>query len=175
MRTPSNDIVAGPNHDEGELDEIGAILAGMVSRNEASAERVARQEQGRVDFFGEFQTRCEQVVVPAMERVVERLRQAGGGGVVVQRGGDESQQVGQRVTAWMSLDGEIVGAPRQDRHPYLQLDADDAAREVHVSEGDMWAGAGGGQSGRVGEWALAELTGERVTKELVAIIRRSAS
>jgi hypothetical protein len=74
----------------------------------------------------------------------------------------------------MSLEGGIVGEPRADREPYLQLEANVAGRDIEVSEGDMWHGAGGRRSGPVGHWRLFELTKDRVIQELLAIARRSA-
>jgi hypothetical protein len=74
----------------------------------------------------------------------------------------------------MSLEGEIVGDPRSDREPYLQLEANVASRDIETSEGDMWRGAGGKRSGPLGHWQLSELTQEQVIQELLAIARRSA-
>lgn len=74
----------------------------------------------------------------------------------------------------MSLEGEIVGDPRSDREPYLQLEANVSSRDIEISERDMWRGAGGKHSGPLGHWQLSELTQERVIQELLAIARRSA-
>jgi hypothetical protein len=74
----------------------------------------------------------------------------------------------------MSLEGPLVGEPRPDRDPYLQLDADPTAKHIVVSEGDMWQGLAG-RSGRVGTWTLEEATGERVTQELLAVATRAAA
>jgi hypothetical protein len=68
---------------------------------------------------------------------------------------------------------EIEGSPRQDRHPYLQLDADVNKRSVVVSEGDVWQGRGGNRSRKVGEWRLSEITATLVTERALAIVRRS--
>jgi hypothetical protein len=73
----------------------------------------------------------------------------------------------------MSFSDEITGAPRQDRHPYLQLDAEIDRRSVTVSEGDMWRGHGGNRSGKSAEWQLTELSADRVIGELLGIIRRA--
>jgi hypothetical protein len=74
----------------------------------------------------------------------------------------------------MSLKDKIVGEPRLDRHPYLLFEADVESQKVKVDEGDMWRGAGGNFSGRVGEWEVKELTHDRVTKELLSIAHRAA-
>ena len=89
-----------------------------------------------------------------MEAVVARLRRDGGGGLVnfEPHGGRAGPEP--RLTLWMSLEGEIVGAPRQDRHPYLQFDAVIERRKVRVSEGDMWRGGGSHRSGPIGLWDL---------------------
>lgn len=78
-----------------------------------------------------------------------------------------------RLTLWMSLSGEISGTPRQDRDPYLQLEAEMDKQRVAVSAGDMWQGHGGNTSGPVGERELSEITPAFVSQEAVAIIRRS--
>jgi hypothetical protein len=74
----------------------------------------------------------------------------------------------------MSLEGAIVGEPRADREPYLQLEADVAGHEVHVFEGDMWRGKGGNRSGRIGTWRLEDLTRDHIVAELVEIAERSS-
>jgi hypothetical protein len=68
----------------------------------------------------------------------------------------------------------MEGEPRPDRYPYLQLEADVERRKVQVDEGDMWRGAGGHSSGRAGAWDVAELTRDRITRELLAIVGRAA-
>ena len=78
-----------------------------------------------------------------------------------------------RLILWMSLEGEIVGTARVDRHPYLQLDANVTQRAVTVSEGDVWAGRGGNRSGPVAEWQLSEINTAKVTEEILAILHRS--
>jgi hypothetical protein len=75
----------------------------------------------------------------------------------------------------MSLQGTIGDAPRPDRHPYLELEADVDRRLVQVSEGDMWRGGGGGRSGRVDALPLTGLTHDHITQELLRIARRSAA
>ncbi len=109
-----------------------------------------------------------------MELVVEHLTTHGGGGAIEEHPGGEARFRHPSVIVWMSLNGELVGEPRSDREPYLQLEANVAERDIEVSEGDMWRGAGGKRSGPVGHWQLSELTQERVVDELLAIARRSA-
>jgi hypothetical protein len=125
-------------------------------------------------FLDDFAAACETEVRPAMEAVLERLRELGGGGLVEEHPGGEARFPKPRIALWMSLKGELVGEPRLDRYPYLQLEADPEGRKVQVDEGDMWRGAGGHSSGRVGAWDVAGLTRRRVTEELLAIARRAA-
>ena len=73
----------------------------------------------------------------------------------------------------MSLSGELIGRPRQDQHPYLQLDFDLALQRVNVAEGDMWKGHG--SSGPVGSWIVSEITDAVVTESLLGILRRAAA
>ena len=156
------------------LAELDSIVAGVAEKDRESAERSAHVLEDQEKFLAAFHNVCEGEVRPAMQAVLERLQHAGGGGVIEEHQGGEPRFPEPGFTLWMSLKGEIVGGPRPDRHPYLQLEADVARRQVQVSEGDIWRGAGGGRSGRIGVWQLSELTSDRVIQELVAIARRAA-
>ena len=109
-----------------------------------------------------------------MEAVIERLHADGGGGVIVERPTDETRRFTHRFTLWMSLLGEIEGTPREDRHPYLRLDANVDTRRVEVWEGDLWRDRRGGTSRKVTEWTLQEMDGPHVEREAVEILRRSS-
>ncbi len=156
------------------LATIDRIMGDLTAREGRSAAKTARLDEERSAFSAAFSTTVEDDLRPAMEAVLQRLRRDGGGGTIVERGEDHRLEVDHRVTLWLSLRGEIVGTPRQDRHPYLQLDADVANQEIVISEGDMWEGAGGNLSGRLGGRPLAEITAELVTTEALAIIGRAA-
>ena len=80
-----------------------------------------------------------------------------------------------QLTLWMSLAGEIPGPGREDRHPYLRLDADATHGCVQVREGDMWQGGGTHNSGRAGTWQLSEITRTLVERTILDILRRSAT
>jgi hypothetical protein len=75
----------------------------------------------------------------------------------------------------MPLAGEIVGAPRVDRCPYSEVEADVAKRRAQVSEGDIWRGGRGRRSGRAAERQLPEITYERAAQELLSIARPAAA
>ncbi len=154
------------------FDEIVDLVAQKDRQlaDSGSHERVELQE-----FLVAFQTACQTEVRPAMETVLDRLRRHGGGGLIEEHPGGEARYRHPCLILWMSLQGDIVGEPRPDREPYLQFEADGERRDVQVSEGDMWRGAGGKRSGRVGRWALSELTRDRITDELLAIARRAVS
>ncbi len=154
------------------LAEIDQLMQNKLREEQAAADRSAQLETDRSDFAAEFTSVCEQQVRPAMEAILQRLRRNGGGGVIEDRPEDFGQRHAQLIL-WMSFSGEITGAPRHDRHPYLQLDADIDKRSVTVSEGDMWQGQGGNRSGKFAEWQLVEITPARVTQEILAIIRRA--
>lgn len=157
-------------------DPLAAIDQLMRTRREEdreSADRAAQMLADRSEFSDEFAVVCDREVRPAMEAVVERLRHNGGGGVIEERAADLARNQAHRLTLWMSFSGDIVGAPRPDRHPYLQLDATVGKRVVTVSEGDMWQGRGGGRSGKVAEWQLSEITQALVTGTILDIIRRA--
>jgi hypothetical protein len=156
------------------LAEIDSLLEDLSRRDLQYAAGAASALDARQVFLTDFVTRCEQEARPAMTAVLERLQRDGGGGLIEEHPGGEARFTTPRLTLWMSLQGQIVGSPRQDRHPYLQLEADAEEREVRVSEGDMWRGRDG-HSGRMGSWQLDEITRERTTGELLAIIRRSVA
>ena len=155
------------------LAEIDQLIRTRRDEDEESADRAAQVLADRSEFSDEFKRVCDVQVRPAMEAVIERLRKNGGGGVIEERAEDLARNQAHRLTLWMSLSGEIVGTPRPDRHPYLQLDATVAKRVVTVSEGDMWQGRGGGRSGKAGEWQLSEITTALVTETILGIIRRA--
>jgi hypothetical protein len=164
----------GPSAATDPLAGFGPILAAVAQRDRDAAEATAdRVDTGR-KFLDDFAAVCEREVRPAMDAVVERLRQLGGGGLVEEHPGGEARFGSPRLALWMSLKGEVTGEPRPDRYPYLLLEADVGGRKVQVDEGDMWRGAGGNTSGRVGAWEVADITRQRVTEELLAIARRAA-
>jgi len=153
------------------LAEIDRLMQKRSIDEQRSTERSARLSADRSAFSAEFARVCENVIRPAMGAILERLRRNGGGGVIEERpeGSDRSAH---RLIIWMSLDGEIDGKPREDRHPYLRLDADVDKRSVALSEGDMWQGRGG-RSGKTGEWQLSDITASLVIREALDILRRS--
>ena len=110
----------------------------------------------------------ENVIRPAMEAVIRRLRADGGDGLVVV---DPPNVRGRRrVVLWMSLDGPLVGDPRQDHNPFLQLDADTVNERVDIWEGDLVHQEG--VSRDTGSWTLDEVTAEAVETRVVDILRR---
>jgi hypothetical protein len=169
---PVADMAVDPAPED-PLAEIDHLLQKRLDDEQRAAARSAQVRTDRSDFSTEFTTVCEQQVRPPMEAILKRLRRNGGGGVIEEGAEDESRHRQHRLTLWMSLSGEIDGSPRQDRHPYLQLDADVDKRSVVVSEGDMWQGHGGNRSGKVGEWRLPDITATLVTQQALAVLRRS--
>jgi hypothetical protein len=156
------------------LAEIDLILQRRIVEEAESTERSAQVAQERAEFSHGFAEACGSRVRPAMEAILERLRENGGGGFIDEREEARSRLCSHRLILWMSLSGEIEGSPRPNHHPYLQLDADPESHMVMISEGDMWHGRGGNRSGLTGQWALPEVTGIRVTETVVDILRRSA-
>jgi hypothetical protein len=156
------------------LAEIDQLMQNRMREEQEAADRTAQFDTERSDFAAEFTTVCQQQVRPAMEAILEGLRRNGGGGLIDEQPQDVGQHHTHRLTLWMSFRGEIAGAPRQNHHPYLQLDADVDKRSVTVSEGDMWQGHhGASRSGRFAHWQLEEITAGRVTQESLAVIRRA--
>ena len=156
------------------LAGFGPILAAVAQRDRATADASADRLDGGMKFLDDFTAACQTEVRPAMDAVAERLRQLGGDGLVEEHPGGEARFRSPRIALWMSLSGEIVGEPRLDRYPYLLLEADVEGRRVQVDEGDMWRGAGGNTSRRVGAWEVSDLTRQRVTETLLSIARRAA-
>jgi hypothetical protein len=156
------------------LIEIDSALAALNERDKQSTESASRLLEARQDFLDEFHAVCETLVRPAMESVLDRLRQDGGDGVIEEHPGGEARVSTPRLTLWMSLQGEISGVPRLDRHPYLQLDADIENRVIRLTEGDSWHSKGTGHSGSAGTWIPADVTRALVIEELLAIVLRSA-
>ncbi len=104
-----------------------------------------------------------------MQAFLERMRANGGGGLLEERSGVQRTGVAARIRLWMSLSGEIIGRPRRDQHPYLQLDLDVVEQRVNLVEGDKSKGRGG--AGPVGSWAVSEITGPLVTQSLIDVLR----
>jgi hypothetical protein len=156
------------------LVEIESILAALKRDDQLSAESASRLLEVRQDFLDEFQAICRTEARPAMQAVLDRLRQYGGDGLIEEHPGGEARVSTPRLTLWMSLQGQISGAPRLDRHPYLQLDADVDNRAIRLTEGDNWQGRGTSHGGTAGSWKPADVTRALVTEELLAIVRRSA-
>jgi hypothetical protein len=155
------------------LAEIDVLMRKRLDDEQRTADRSAQVDADRSKFVADFTDACDQRVRPPMEAILERLRRNGGGGLIEERPEDLTRHHSHRLILWMSLSDEITGTPRQDRHPYLQLDANVDKRLVTISEGDMWNGQGGNHSGRVGERPLTEITETLITDEALAILRRS--
>ncbi len=149
-------------------------MAALKAKDERSAESAAHVIEDRESFIDEFRAVCEAQVRPAMQAVLDRLRLEGGDGLIEEHPGGEPRVATPRLTLWMSLQGPIDGAPRQDRNPHLQLDADVVGRVVRVSEGDSWRSGGAGHSGPAGTWKLPDVNRATVVSELLEIVRRSA-
>jgi hypothetical protein len=164
-----------PPDDRDPLDEVDRILNDYACALRELAERTTQLQAEQRAFLEDFAALCENEVCPVMEEVVTRLRKNGGGGFVHFQPDGGTASTTPRLTLWMSLDGEINGSPRQDRHPYFQLDADRVRRRVKVSAGDMWEGRGSHHSGPLGLWELTALTAEAVIEEILTILRRAAS
>jgi hypothetical protein len=161
--TASTDLLA-------EVDQIFAMRSQGLKR---SADRKSQADTEVTRLQEEFSVVCEEEIRPAMQAFLERLRINGGGGLLEARAGVHGAGVAPRVVLWMSLSGDLIGRPRRDQHPYLQLDYDIARKRVNVAEGDMWKGHG--TSGPVGTWIPSEITGDTVTKSLLGVLRRAAA
>ncbi len=156
------------------LADIGSLLAALKERDARSAQSAAELLEDRQAFFDGFRELCKTTIRPAMEAVLDRMRREGGDGLIEEHPGGEPRFSTPRLALWMSLQGPIDGAPRLDRNPYLQLDADVAHRVIRLTEGDIWRGDEAGHSGSTGTWELGQVTQALVAEELIDIVRRSA-
>src|ERR1700728_1252436 len=93
------------------LADIGAVLSALKERDEQSAESTAHLLEGRQAFFDEFHEVCRTEVRPAMQTVLERLRQEGGDGLIEEFPGGEPRVSTPRLTLWLSLQGPFDDAP----------------------------------------------------------------
>lgn len=178
MPSDSDSSSTGSSRQDGlddPLGEVDEILQERQQRLVEAADRAAAQDSRRQKFFDDFATVRERVVRPAMDTVVYRLRRDGGGGSIEEHAGGEPRYRMPGITLWMSLEGEMTGPGREDRHPYLRLDADAAQGRVQVAEGDMWQGGGTHSSGRTATWLLSEITSDRLQHTIIDILRRSAT
>jgi hypothetical protein len=154
----------------GEVDRIFELRSRDLG---ATGERRSDVDAERIRLQEEFASVCAFTVRPAMQSFLDRLRVNGGGGLLEERADVHGAGVAARIRLWMSLSGELIGRPRQDQHPYLQLDLDVVEQHVNLAEGDMWKGHG--TSGPVGFWIAPEITTARVMQALIGVLRRAAS
>jgi hypothetical protein len=157
------------------LAGFDTVLAAVARGDVDAKERSARQHDENETFLSEFATACQQQARPAMEAVVQRLQGNGGGGVIEEHPGGEPRFRNPTLILWMSLEGDIVGEPRPDRNPYLQLEGDVTTHQVLVDEGDMWRGRPGTHCGRIATWQVSEITRDRTIQELLDIAQRSVA
>jgi len=154
------------------LEQVDEVFRVRAQQLQASAEQQARAGSTQARLHDDVAALCTQEIRAAMEAFLVRLRTNGGGGLLEERAGIAGTGVAPRMRLWMSLSGEILGRPRQDRNPYLQLDFEMTTRQITVAEGDMWQGHGA--AGRVGAWDVSEVTNVLVTRALLAVLQRAA-
>jgi hypothetical protein len=172
VKEEADDEVIAPDRSgiEASGAAIDEILDHWAERERKWAEERLELEAERERFLHDFEELSQNTIKPAMEAVVHRLQKDGGGGIVWD---GESQTTGRpRLILWMSLEGEIEGTPRQDRNPYLQLDANVIYRRIDLWEGDMWQKLG--TSRATSPWQLSEITSESITERIVGILERAA-
>jgi hypothetical protein len=165
-----------PRAEMAAIDSLAEVDQIFEMRSKGLSESTERQSQANTEtsrLQDEFSSVCANEIRPAMQAFLDRLRLNGGGGLLEEREGVRGAGVSPRVILWMSLSGELIGRPRRDQHPYLELDFDITRKTVFVAEGDMWKGHG--TSGAAGTWIPSEITGEAVTRSLLGVLRRAAA
>jgi hypothetical protein len=163
---PADEVVTEP-----EGVAIDAAVVGWTDLHHQAVEEQAEDEAARTAFLHGFDDAVTSVIRPAMEAVVARLHQDGGGGRVVQVEPNELHRP--RITLWMSLSGDLASEPRQELNPFLQLDADAVFRRIDVWEGDMVDKQG--TSRATTPWKLSEVTTASVSDRIVDILRRAST
>ena len=153
------------------LEELDDIVEQHRIRHRAEDAQAAGVEHGRRAFMDCFDYLCATQVRPAMVAAVDRLRSDGADGVIAVHPGGEPRFRHPSIVLWMSLEGEVAEPYREDRCPYLRLEADIGRRCVQVWQGDMWEGSG--TSGPLGDWDLSEITSTRVEQAIVEVLRRA--
>lgn len=154
------------------LDSLAAIdelVADYRVEEQAFEHAVALAASERAAFVRAATSALRDVVKPLFETVATRLAHDGGDGRVDERCPEGRH--GLRITLWMSLDGPIVGTPRQDRNPYVQLDIDAERRQVRVWEGDLWRGLGTSRPGS--PLSERDLTEDVVLARTMEVLRRA--
>ncbi len=129
--TPGGDLLA-------EVDHIFAMRSRALTQ---SGEQQSQFDSAELRRHEEFSSVCTDIVRPAMQAFLERLCANGGGGLVEERSGVPGAGVAPRIRLWMSLSGDLIGRPRRDQHPYLQLDFDAAKQQVNLVESDAAEGS----------------------------------
>ena len=159
------------NREKASVGDIDEILEDWSDRQRKLAQKQEEIEAEREKFLQDFKEISQNVIKPAMEAIVQRLQKDGGGGIIWD--GESDSMHRPRLILWLSLKGELTGTPRQDRNPYLQLDADVAHRRIDVWEGDMWEKQG--TSRTTSPWKLSEISSESITERIVGILERAAN
>jgi hypothetical protein len=152
------------------LKAIDELVADYRVEEQALEHAVAVAASQRTAFVEAATSALRHVVKPLFDTVASRLANDGGDGRVDVS--DSEGRHGLRITLWMSLDGPIVGTPRQDLNPYVQLDLDAERRQVRVWEGDMWRGLGTSRPGS--PLTEHDLTEEVVLARTMEVLRRAA-
>ncbi len=168
---PVHLAVVGGTIDDESLSAVDDLLATYACQQEQLAARTRAALLERDRFVHAAACRFERVVKPALVDVAERLNDHGGGGLVEER--PAAGRHGERLTLWMSLEGPVVGPPRPDRNPYIQLDVDVSGRRVTVWEGDVWHELGASRPTE--PLSLEELTTENIVKRAVGVLRRAVN
>ena len=168
-----DDEVVAPNRNG--IEDSGAVIDEILDhwagRERKWAEERLETKTARERFLQDFKEISQNTIKPAMEAVVQRLEKDGGGGIVWD--GESRTTHRPRLILWMSLEGEITGTPRQDRNPYLQLDANVIYRRIDVWEGDMWEKLG--TSRATSPWELSQISSESITERIMGILEQAAS
>lgn len=148
------------------IDEIDEIVEDWSERRHEEAERNTRAAVEREQFLQDFERMSESVIQPAMQAAAARLKRDGCGGLVEKRPGVGPH--GPRIILWMALDTPVSDERREDRNPYLRLEADVSHRNIAIWQGDMWEKKGGG-SGPSTPMGLAEISAAGITKRVLEI------
>ena len=167
-RLESPTATNGPSILADALSAIDALVGTYRDQQSAHAAFRRAEETERQQFVRDARDAFEEPVKPALSVVAHRLQRDGGDALVVER--PANGRHGQRITLWMSPQGDLAEAPRVDRFPYLQLDVDVPSRAFKVWEGTMWHERGASRATE--SFTLETLSADSVTQRAIGVLRR---
>lgn len=118
---PARQVEASPpaakdtSNPEDRLATVDALLATYRDQQSAAASLRRELDAERETFVDEAHHALEYIAKPALWAIAQRLLTDGGGGMVVEQAAESKH--GQRLTLWMSLEGQVASPPASTAIP----------------------------------------------------------